>query len=174
MTQPDSLTDAAPGLLTCSPTTQPAAAAASVMATPRCAPRLPGSRNTTSSQTSAMVIVHEVCLPGVGSLALTGNLTLEVGMGTATALPLYPLWKDAYAPQPWCVGWEREPSGTCCYPGGAPTSTPSASGLSSGGTGKLGIAAGLLSLVGEPPFNPRRVSFLSISEFQLRLLSFIY
>lgn len=43
-----------------------------------------------------------------------------------------------------------------------------------GGTGKLGIVSGTLSPVGQPPFIPRRVSLLCISEFQLRLLTFIY
>jgi hypothetical protein len=94
VTQSDSLTDAALGHLTCSPTIQWAAAAASVMATPRCVLLLPGSRNTTSAQTSAMVIVHEVCLPWPWLRISIWKL----GWGQQQPFHHLPLWKDTLCP----------------------------------------------------------------------------
>lgn len=168
MTQADSLiTDAALGHLTCSPTTQLAAAAASVMATPRCAPPLPGSRNTTSAQTSAMVIVQEACLPAGGSSAWQEISLWKLGWGQQQRFYHAPFAKMPCAPQPWWVGWERESPCTCCYPSApSPTTSPPASSTSA--------ARWHWSPLRQPPFTPKSISLLSISEFQLRLLAFIY
>lgn len=161
MTQSDSLTDAALGHLTCSPTTQSAAAAASVMATPRCVLLLLGSRNTTSAQTSAMVIVHEVCLPWPWQRISIWKLE----QGQQQPFHHCPFWKDALCPTAVVCTVGKGVPQHLPRPGTPPTTTPPAScTLSSGGTGNwLGIAAATLSPVGQPPFTHKRVSLLSLS-----------
>lgn len=77
--RPASISGVAQGPLTFSPTTQPAAAAASATATPRCVRPLPGSGPTASSPTSAWV-------RRAPKAASEGPLPAQVGPGLLWAI----------------------------------------------------------------------------------------